>query len=80
MNKTQAIELLNEIAGVCQSLTLGGFYTRSIRQASEGSVELRLMASLDPSSRKQLNSIVSNRGLKMQEENGLVIIYEPWVS
>lgn len=80
MNKTQAVELLNEIAGVCQSLAIDGFYTRNIRQAPMDSVELRLLASLDIDSRKKLNSIVSNRGLRMQEENGLVIIYEPWVS
>jgi hypothetical protein len=80
MNKTKAIELLNEIAGVCQSLTIGGFYTRNIRQAPMESVELRLIAELDTDSRKKLNSIMSNRGLRMQEESGLVIIYEPWVS
>jgi len=80
MNKNQAIERLNEIAGACQSLIIDGFYTRNIRQASEDSVELRLIASLDMDSRKKLSSIVSGRGLRMQEEKELVIIYEPWSS
>jgi hypothetical protein len=79
MNKTQAIELLNEIIASCKSLSVGGFYTRPIRAVSTDNVELRLIASLDFDSRKRLNSIVSNRRLTMEEEKGLVIIYEPIV-
>ena len=77
MNKNQAIGLLNEIIGTCQSLNIGGFYTRPIRQAPIDSVELRLITSLDPNSRKKIARIIQIRGLKMEEENGLVIIYEP---
>ena len=77
MNKNQAIELLNEIIDSCQSLNIGGFYTKPIRQAPTDSVELRLITSLDLNSRKKLANIVLNRGLRMEEETGLVIIYEP---
>jgi hypothetical protein len=79
MDKTKAVELLNEIAASCQALNIGGFYTRDIR-SQVGSVELRLITSLDLESRKRIMPILSKRGLMMQEENGLVIIYEPYVS
>ena len=77
MNKSQALELLNQIAAICQSLNVSGFYTRPIRFVGGDSVELRLMTSLDGENRRKLASIVSGRGLKMVEEKGLVIIYEP---
>jgi hypothetical protein len=77
MNKSQAIDLLNQIAYICESLTIDGFDTRPIGAIGADSVELRLIASLDFDSREKLNYLISSRGLKMQEEKGLVIIYEP---
>jgi|WetSurMetagenome_2_1015567.scaffolds.fasta_scaffold1382876_1 hypothetical protein len=80
MNKAQAIDLLNQIAAKYQSLKIGGFYTKQIRTVGTDAVELRLITSLDPNSRKKLASLVSSLGLKMDEDNGLVIIYEPWAT
>jgi hypothetical protein len=77
MNRTQALELLNQIGYACQSLSIDGFYTRPIRAVSNDNVELRLIASLNDDSRRRLTSVVSGRGLRMEEEKGLVIIYEP---
>jgi hypothetical protein len=77
LNKSQAVELLNQIISDCQSLTISGFYTRPIRFAEYESIELRLFASLDKDSRRKLGSIVASRNLKMEEEKELVIIYEP---
>lgn len=77
MNKSQVIDLLNQIAYTCESLTIDGFYTQPIGAIGADSVELRLVTSLDFDSRKKLNYLISSRGLKMQEEKGLVIIYEP---
>lgn len=80
MNKSQAIELLSQITTTCQSLTIGGFYTRPIRFAGTDSVELRLIISIDSESRKKLASMLASRNMKMDEEKGLVIIYEPWAT
>ncbi len=75
MNKSEAMELLNEIVASCPALASSGFYTREIRSSSTGNVELRLLTSVDPRSRKTLSSLVANRGLKLIEEKGLLIIY-----
>jgi hypothetical protein len=75
MNKSEATELLNKIVAACPTLTCNGFYTREIRSSPTGSVELRLLASLDKDSRKILNSILSDRRLRMEEEKDLLIIY-----
>jgi hypothetical protein len=75
MNKNEATELLNKIVASCPTLSCNGFYTREIRSSSTGSVELRLLASLDKDSRKTLNSILSDHNLKMEEEKDLLIIY-----
>jgi hypothetical protein len=80
MNKDRAIELLNQIVATCQSLIISGFYTRPIWAAGSESVELRLITTLDTESRKRLTSLVSSKRLKIVEEKGLVIIFEPWVS
>jgi hypothetical protein len=75
MNKSEALELLNEIIASCPVLASSGFYTRDVRSSSDGKVELRLLASLDPRSRKTFSSLVANRGLKLIEEKGLLIVY-----
>ncbi len=75
MNKDEATKLLNKIIATCPTLTCNGFYTREIRSSLTGSVELRLLASLDKDSRKTLNSILADHRLKMEEEKGLLIIY-----
>ena len=75
MNKIQVMELLNEIVAACPALAVEGFYTREIRFSSIGDVELRLFASLDRESRKKLNFILENRGLRLIEEKHLLIMY-----
>ncbi len=75
MNKNEAMELLNEIIVSCPALASNGFYTREIRSSTTDKVELRLLASLDPRSRMTLSSLIANRGLRLIEERGLLIIY-----
>jgi len=77
MNKRKAIDVLNQIASTCQSLKVGGFYTRPLHPTPDGNIELVMMTSLDPVSRKKLVPLISDQGLEMLEEKGIVIIYEP---
>ncbi len=79
MDKAQAIGLLNDIVASCRSLDVSGFYTSPLHALPTEVVELRLIASLDADSRKQIRSMISPRGLKMAEDKGLVIIFEPKV-
>lgn len=75
MYKSEATELLKDIIASCPALALSGFYTRDIRSSPKNEVELRLIASLDKESRKNLSPLIANRGLKLIEESGLLIIY-----
>jgi hypothetical protein len=79
MNKIQAVDLLNQIIVSCQSLSISGFYTHPMHADPEANVELRLITTLDVDSRRRISSILSSRGLKIEEDKGLVIIYEPTV-
>jgi hypothetical protein len=75
MDKTQAMGLLKEIVAVCPALDMVGFYTRAIRFSSNGDIELRLLATLDADSRKNLGPMLANHRLTLIEEKGLLIIY-----
>ena len=75
MNKSEALKLLNAIVASCPLLAFSGFYIREIRASSTGDVELRLLSSIDTSSRKTLNSVIATRGLKLEEVGNLLIIY-----
>jgi len=75
LNKNQVMELLNEIVASYPALAVDGFYTREIRSSTTGDVELRLLTSLDRESRKHLNPIIENRGLRVIVEKNLLIIY-----
>ena len=74
-NKSDALEVLNEIIASCPELTFNGFYLREIRSSLTNDVELRLLASLDKNSRRTLIPAVANHGLRLIEENSLLIIY-----
>ena len=75
MNKSEAMDLLNEIIASCPALNFNGFYLREIRSSLTNEVELRLLVSLDKDSRKTVNPVIANRGLQLIEESGLLIIY-----
>jgi hypothetical protein len=75
MNKTEVMELLKEIMAACPTINCDGFYTREIRSAPKGDVELRLLGSLDRESKRSLNNVIAKHGLTLIEENNLQIIY-----
>ena len=75
MKRSETGELLNEIVASCPALAYNGFYCREIRSSLTNDVELRLLASLDKNSRRTFIPLIANRGLKLIEENNLLIIY-----
>ena len=75
MDKSEAMQLLNEICAACPEVAMGGFYIKDIRSSPQGRVELRLLSQLNRDSNKNLNSILTRRGLKLIKTNDLLIIY-----
>ncbi len=75
MDKNEAMQLLNEICGVCPEVGTGGFYLKEIKSLPPGRVELRLMTQLGRDSLKRLDQILTKRRLTLIKANGLLIIY-----
>ncbi len=75
MDKSEAMQLLNEICSACPEVATGGFYLKEIKSLQPGKVELRLMSQLGRDSLKRLDQILTKRRLTLIKANGLLIIY-----
>ncbi len=75
MDRSQAVELLNEIVAFSPNIPLNGFYIREIRLSPTNRVELRLLAELDSKTKKDLQELIAKKRLAMSESKGLHIIY-----
>jgi hypothetical protein len=75
MDKSEAMQLLNEICAVCPEVAVAGFYLKEIKSLPPGKVELRLMTQLSRESSKYLDRLVTKRRLTLIKANELLIIY-----
>ncbi len=76
MDKREALQVLNEILKTC--IEELGVLSLSLEQPiGSGNYVIRMEASLDDNSRKELNSILDKHNLTLEETKNFVIVHSP---